>query len=174
MSGSEDGARTTPEITPAGRPALDPDQVKHLEFVQSVIARLSNNSFLVKGWTLTLAGALLAFATSDAGWPAAGTALISLVAFWFLDGYFLYRERLFRMLYDDVRRPARPEAARPGSPGPRPDGPGHTPVEPFSMDLTPYAHRTRWHRAAFSTTLSLFYGGLAVAHLVVLVAVLLN
>jgi hypothetical protein len=31
--------------------------LKHLEFVQAVITRLANNSFLMKGWALTVAGA---------------------------------------------------------------------------------------------------------------------
>ncbi len=31
--------------------------LKHLEFIQAVIARQANNSFLVKGWGLTVARA---------------------------------------------------------------------------------------------------------------------
>lgn len=151
MSSSE----VRPPVTAGRAPAPDQDQIKHLEFLQAVVSRLGTNSFLVKGWALTLAGALLAFGAGNASWPVACTALISLLAFWFLDGYFLYQERLFRMLYDDVRRP------------------GNT-VEPFTMDPGPYANRVGWRAAAFSPTLSLFYGGLLLAHLAVLVAVLLG
>ncbi|MEV0219576.1 hypothetical protein [Streptomyces sp. NPDC050704] len=145
------------EVGPAGtrRQVLDSDQVKHLEFLQAVVSRLGNNSFLVKGWALTLTGGLLAFAAGSASWSIVLTGLIVLVAFWFLDGYFLHQERLFRMLYDDVRRP------------------GST-VDPFSMDPRPYADRVGWRRSAFSQTLSLFYGGLCVAHVAFLVGVLLG
>ncbi|MFF6996195.1 hypothetical protein ACFY93_14790 [Streptomyces sp. NPDC008313] len=143
------------EGAPAGtsHQVLHPDQVKHLELIQGVVARLANNSFLVKGWSLTLTGGLLAFAAGSAGWPVAATALVALVAFWFLDGYFLQQERLFRRLYDAVRQP------------------GGT-VEPFTMDPHPYAAEVDWARAAFSPTLSLFYGGLGAAHVAFLVALL--
>jgi hypothetical protein len=139
----------------ADRQVLDADQVKHLEFLQGVVSRLANNSFLVKGWALTLTGGLLAFAAGSTSWPIVATALIVLVAFWFLDGYFLHQERLFRTLYDEVRRP-------------------RSTVEPFSMDPRPYADRVRWRWSAFSPTLSLFYGGLCAAHLAFLAVLLLG
>lgn len=146
--GEEESSPTSLRGEPLGQ-----DQIKHLEFLQAVIARLANNSFLVKSWALTLTGALLAFAAANASRPMAVTALTSLVAFWFLDGYFLQQERSFRKLYDEVRRA------------------GST-VEPFSMNPGPYAGGGGWRRAAFSPTLSLFYGGLSLAHLTVLIAVL--
>ncbi|WP_405990017.1 hypothetical protein [Streptomyces sp. NBC_00986] len=119
------------------------------------MSRLGNNSFLVKGWALTLTAGLLAFAASSASGSIAATALAVLVAFWFLDGYFLYQERLFRMLYDDVRRP------------------GST-VDPFSMDPRPYAGQVALRQSVLSPTLLLFYGGLCVAHVVFLTAVLIG
>ncbi len=139
-----------------GQPALTQDQVKHLEFIQAVVTRLGSNSFLVKGWCLTLAAGLLAFAAEGARVSVAVTAFVPLVAFWLLDGYFLWQERLFRRLYDQVRRPA---------------GEG---VEPFAMDPYPYAAGARWWQSTCSVTLALFYGGLAAAHLAVLLAVLLG
>jgi hypothetical protein len=36
--------------------------LKHLEFIQAVITRLANDSFLRKGWALTVAGAFYGFA----------------------------------------------------------------------------------------------------------------
>ena len=38
---------------------------KHLEFIQSVIARMNSNSFLIKGWSITLVSALFALAAKD-------------------------------------------------------------------------------------------------------------
>ena len=44
------------------------DQRKHLEMIQTIIARLATNSFAVKGWSITLASALLALTFKDLDW----------------------------------------------------------------------------------------------------------
>ncbi len=31
-------------------------KIKHLEFIQAAINRMAGNSFLLKGWTVTLSG----------------------------------------------------------------------------------------------------------------------
>lgn len=131
-------------------PALGQNEVKHLEFVQAVVARQANNSFLVKGWSLTVAVAFFGFAIERSSPGLALLGFAPLVAFWFLDTYFLRQERLFRCLYDAVRSGAR--------------------VPPFSMDTSPHkaARSTRWHKTAFSLTLGVFYGTLAAAGLIVL------
>ncbi|WP_432013375.1 hypothetical protein [Streptomyces cucumeris] len=144
-----------PQPLLTARPTLSQEQVTHLEFIQAVITRLGNNSFLVKGWCLTLAAGLLAFAAEGSRVSVAVTAFVPLVAFWLLDGYFLWQERLFRALYDRVRTP------------------GGGGVEPFAMDPRPHAAGVRWWNATRSVTLALFYGGIGVAHLAVLIAVLL-
>ena len=41
------------------------DKLKHLEFIQGVINRMGQNSFLIKGWTVTLVAALFALAAKD-------------------------------------------------------------------------------------------------------------
>ncbi|MFJ9559797.1 hypothetical protein ACIRQQ_07115 [Streptomyces fuscichromogenes] len=46
------------------QPHLSDQDVKHLELLQSVISRLGNNSFLVKGWCITLDSTLIAVAHS--------------------------------------------------------------------------------------------------------------
>jgi hypothetical protein len=40
-------------------------KLKHLEFIQLVITRMNVNSFLLKGWTVSLVAALFAFAAKD-------------------------------------------------------------------------------------------------------------
>lgn len=79
------------------------DQLKHLEMVQSVINRLAGNSFLIKGWaiTISLAGFGL-FVNSD--YKPAFLVLVAFAAFifWVLDAYYLKQERSFRRLYEDV------------------------------------------------------------------------
>src|SRR5690242_10126113 len=76
--------------------------LKHLEFIQAVISRLATNSFLMKGWALTVSGALFGFAASHLSWPIAAVGMLPVVSFWYLDTYFLRQERLYRLLYSAV------------------------------------------------------------------------
>jgi hypothetical protein len=76
---------------------------KHLEFLQLAIIRMATNSFLLKGWSVTLAAALFALSARNAQPSFVIVAYLPVVVFWALDGYFLSQERLFRALYDDVR-----------------------------------------------------------------------
>ncbi len=72
--------------------------------IQAVIARMAGNSFLLKGWSVTLVAALFALAAKDANKNYVNVAFIPVVIFWILDAYYLYEERLFRGVYDRVRR----------------------------------------------------------------------
>ncbi|MCK5606701.1 hypothetical protein KAR91_32665 [Candidatus Pacearchaeota archaeon] len=75
----------------------------HLEMIQGIVNRLSHNSFLLKGWTVILISALFALAAKDKNALFISLAYFPAIAFWCLDGYFLWQERLFRALYDYVR-----------------------------------------------------------------------
>lgn len=77
-------------------------KLKHLEFLQAVIARMSNASFLFKGWSITLAGALFAFAVVNDRSSLVIIAVGTTVLFWGLDGYYLWLERRFIDLYAKV------------------------------------------------------------------------
>jgi hypothetical protein len=77
---------------------------KHLEFIQGVISRMGNNSFLIRGWSMTLIAGILALGISQnikGLWPI---SIFSIIVFWFLDSYFLSQEKLYRKLYDFVRQ----------------------------------------------------------------------
>ena len=81
------------------------DKHKHLEFIQHTIHRLADNSFRLKQWSVFLAAATLALFSQQPA-PIRGAIFISLIpvlVFWGLDGYFLWQERLYRKLYDQVR-----------------------------------------------------------------------
>ena len=82
-----------------------PAVLKHLDYIEAVIARLAGNSFLIKGWAITVAGAIYGFAVHDTDWRLALVGLLPAATFWLLDGYFLRQEWLFRSLYDAVRDP---------------------------------------------------------------------
>ena len=76
----------------------------HLEMIQGIVNRLSHNSFLLKGWSVVLVSAMFALAAKDSQLLFVYLAYFPAISFWFLDGYFLYQERLFRKLYDRVRK----------------------------------------------------------------------
>ena len=76
---------------------------KDLEFVQSIITRMASNSFLLKGWSITVTTAFLALSAKDPNPFFAIIPLFPAIAFWGLDAYYLRQERLYRKLYNDLR-----------------------------------------------------------------------
>ena len=84
----------------------DYDKAVHLGFIQTIIARLANNSFLIRGWLVTILIGTLAvsdkISKSITHLPVLYFSLIMI--FWFSDAYFLYQERYFRELYDSVNK----------------------------------------------------------------------
>ena len=79
-------------------------KVKHLEMIQAIIERMSNNSFVIKGWSFTSIGALFAFWFSNTSmWYILLLNFCVTILFWFHDAYYLSLERQFRRLYDEVR-----------------------------------------------------------------------
>jgi hypothetical protein len=115
-------------------------KLKHLEFIQGVINRMAGNSFLLKGWSVTLTSALFALAAKDANPLFVYLAYFPCATFWALDGYFLRQERLYRMLF------AAAAASPSGDPG-------------FSMSTALYDTTVHsWLGTTFSLTLRLFHG----------------
>jgi hypothetical protein len=127
--------------------------LKHLEFIQAVISRLANNSFLIKGWALTISGALFGFAASHLSWSIATVGLLPIIVFWCLDAYFLTQERLFRSLYNAVAK--------------QDEG-----IPPFSLSPVAYREEHSWQKVFRSHTLALFYGALLVAGVVLIASTL--
>ena len=118
-------------------------KLKHLEFIQGVINRLATDSFRVKGWSVVLVAALFVLMARQGDTALAPIGLLPILAFWGLDGYFLWQERLFRTLYDHVRV-QEPSAID------------------FSLNVAPFRKDWKygWLGAAFSRTLLLFHGAL--------------
>ncbi len=77
---------------------------KHLEFIQLTIVRMAANSFLIKGWSVTLVSALFLLSAKDADSGYTALALFPAIIFWGLDGFFLWQEKRFRLVYDIVRK----------------------------------------------------------------------
>lgn len=75
----------------------------HLLMIQNVIDRLSQNSFLIKGWSITIVSALFALAVQNTNLVFIYLAYFPSIVFWLLDSYFLQQERLYRALFDQAR-----------------------------------------------------------------------
>ena len=118
-------------------------KLKHLEFIQGVINRLAANSFQMKGWSVVLVAAILVLLAREGRLDAAFVALVPILVFWGLDGYFLSQERLYRALYDHVRTL-------------------HEADIDFAMKTALFGedYRRTWVGATLSGTLLSFYGGL--------------
>ncbi|CRM48276.1 hypothetical protein [Pseudomonas sp. 8 R 14] len=114
-------------------------KLKHLEFVQGIVNRLSTNSFLLKGWSVLLISGLFALAAAQDSKGFAQYSLVPAIALWGLDGYFLALERNYRRLYDKIRL-----------------------LEPdnvdFAMALDVKNGNMDFFKAVFSKTLIIFHG----------------
>ena len=71
--------------------------IEEVKIAQDIIKRMAGNSFNVKTWTITLIVATLLFKGNN---NHIFIAFIPLIAFWFLDSYYLQQERLFRKVHD--------------------------------------------------------------------------
>lgn len=78
------------------------NRIKHLEFIQLIITRMNVNSFLLKGWCITIVAAVLALYASNQNTCFIIIGIIPTLVFWFLDAYYLMQERKYRGLYNDV------------------------------------------------------------------------
>jgi hypothetical protein len=114
-------------------------KIKHLEFIQSTINRMSNNSFLIKGWGITLVSALFALAASQSDNTFIFITYLSIPVFWILDGFYISQERKYRSLYNEVR--TKPESS----------------ID-FNMDANGMNEfKNSWISCIFSKTLLVFY-----------------
>ena len=115
-------------------------KLKHLEMIQGVINRMAGNSFLLKGWSVTLISAIFALAAKDSNQFFLYLAYFPCVTFWSLDGYFLWQERMYRKLYQEVADIA-PDSIN------------------FNMNATKFKNDVdSWFSICFSVTLRLFHG----------------
>lgn len=78
-------------------------KLKHLEFIQGIITRMANNSFMLKGWAVTLVAGIFALSSKDSDQLYSIISIIPVIAFWGLDSYYLLQERLYRSLYNKVK-----------------------------------------------------------------------
>ncbi len=80
------------------------NKLKYLELIQGIINRMSSNSFALKGWAVSLVAGIFALSSKDADKLYFLIAYVPIIVFWGLDSYYLLQERLFRTLYNKVRK----------------------------------------------------------------------
>jgi len=131
-------------------------KIAHLELIQAVVTRMASNSFLLKGWSVTLVAALFALAADKSEVLFVYLAYFPAISFWILDGYFLHQERLFRKLYDHVRAL-------------------DLSAIDFSMDTSPLTSKVDpWSAVCFSKTLRVFHGTIIGSIIVVMLVAILG
>lgn len=123
------------------------NKIAHLSFIQGVINRMGNNSFIIKGWAVTLLTVLFALLSGKDNKISLFIPIAPLFLFWWLDAYFLHQERLYRKLYDKVAQEIEP-------------------CEHFGMNAYKYRDEvaTLW-RVAVSKTLLSFYAVLLIVYI---------
>ncbi|MEA1953128.1 MAG: hypothetical protein U9O24_01885 [Campylobacterota bacterium] len=118
--------------------------IDEIKVIQDIIKRMADNSFKIKGWTVTLIVITLIFkGKSDTNYLL---AFLPLFSFWILDTYYLRTERIYRKLYGWVVK------NRPTS-------------DEFLFDLNPKRFESDvddYLKTMFSISLRMFYGGLLV------------
>ena len=70
--------------------------IEEIKTIQDIIKRMALNSFMIKGWAITLVVVTLLLKGNK---YQILIAFIPLLVFWFLDAYFLWQERMYRELY---------------------------------------------------------------------------
>ena len=128
---------------------------KEIEIIQDIIKRMAFNSFIIKGWAITLVViTLLLKGTENQIW----LAFIPLLVFWFLDAYFLWQERLYRKLYDWVVN-------------------NRLKTDEYLFDMNAYRFKDKVQsklRIMFSITLGWFYGSIAILIIIYALIVLIS
>lgn len=122
-------------------------KLKHLEFIQAAISRMATNSFLFKGWAITIAAGLSAFGAANTKAALLTIALVSTMMFWALDAYYLWLERGFVDLHTEVA--AKKEAE----------------ID-FSMKIDKTDAAWRWFKTCWRYHLCLFYGTIVVVDVI--------
>lgn len=76
---------------------------KEIDLIQTCITRMASNSFLLKGWAISIIAVVLALADKAVD-PAllSSVVLIPLFSFWYLDAFFLRTEKMYRKMYEWV------------------------------------------------------------------------
>ena len=116
---------------------------KHIDIIQSTISRMAQNSFIVKGWAVTILIGLFVFLQKNESKSNLFIYITPILFFWVLDSYYLWQERLFRKLYNKIIDDLTSESD-------------------LSMDTSTFKENYSFFRTLFSVSELLSYGVLLV------------
>jgi hypothetical protein len=131
-------------------------KIAHLEMIQGVIARMSQNSLTLKELSVGIVSAIFALAASKdvLSRDLCLVAFLPAITFWWLDAFFLCQERKFRSYFDAVRQ--KDESS----------------ID-FSMDTSKHCHEVASiFNTMLSKTLILFHGAILLAIIVFVIIAL--
>lgn len=117
-------------------------KIKYLEMIQNIISRMASNSFLLKGWMISLLVAIFTFTKNKIENNCLLLMSIFIISiFYFLDSYYLQLECKYRNLYNKVRKIEYEDID-------------------FSMDITDdlLSKKTKYHKCLLSKSEIVFYG----------------
>jgi len=136
---------------------------KHLELIQEVINRHNSNSFMIKGWAITITSAIFALAGTIKEPYLIFIALAPTIMFWVLDSKFLANERSFVSLYSCVAnenklKVKKAELISDIQKTIDGDHKEYT-IKPYSMNFNKFKElkRNNWCNVFFSYTIRWFY-----------------
>ena len=118
--------------------------LREIDIIQDIIKRMAFNSFMIKGWAITLVVVTLLLKGTEK--YQVSLAFISLLVFWFFDAYFLWQERMYRKLYEWVIN-------------------NRLKTDEYLFDMNAYRFKDTVQsrfRIMFSVTLGWFYGSIAI------------
>lgn len=74
---------------------------KEIDLIQSCINRMAKNSFMIKGWMITLYAVILTLLSEkENGILACAVLIVITLSFWYLDAFYLRTEKTYRKVYD--------------------------------------------------------------------------
>ena len=117
--------------------------IEEIKIIQDIIKRMAFNSFMIKGWAITLVVVTLLLKGNK---YQVLIAFIPLLVFWFLDAYFLWQEKMYRELYKWVVK-------------------NRLITDEYLFDMNAYRFKDKVQsrlRIMFSITLGWFYGCIAI------------
>lgn len=94
----------TKEITKEKTKKITVDEMhKEIDLLQSCIDRMAKNSFMIKGWFVSIYAVILALLPEKVDVMLLCVVLIVVnILFWYLDGVYLRDEKIFRRIYQWV------------------------------------------------------------------------
>jgi len=120
---------------------------KEIDLIQNCINRMAQNSFLLKGWTVSLVAVVIALAKDFNFMYLCLLLLLPVICFWYLDAFFLRTEKLYRKMYEWVIK-------------------NRNTTDDYLYDLNPHRFKKEVpceFCTMFSKTLRVFYGIPAIA-----------